>query len=200
MANIEMNYYNGSTYETLYPTSISNLIQLSETLLDRLGLDNGTIDDIISNSSIFVQATTGCIFWYASQTIPEGFLLCDGSLISRSNYAGLFAIIGTTFGAGDGNTTFGIPDLRAKFIRGAGSSNSYNGNFAKTYEATSLNFMSSYSEGALIDGAPVNFDKAISRNMPTAEIVESRTYDRDNTQRTYYFRPYNIALTPIIKY
>ena len=82
MANIEMNYYNGSTYETLYPTSVSNLIQLSETLLDRLGLDNGTIDDIISNSSIFVQATTGCIFWYASQTIPEGFLLCDGSTIS----------------------------------------------------------------------------------------------------------------------
>lgn len=178
--NIEMNYYNGSAYEVLYPASISNLIQLSETLLDRLGLDNGTIDDIISSSSSFAQATTGCIFWYASQTIPEGFLLCDGSLISRNNYAGLFAIIGTTFGAGDGSTTFGVPDLRAKFVRGAGTNNGYSANFGATKEATGIG-----KDGTVGTG---------THQLKTITDTDGIKGD------VYRIRPYNIALTPIIKY
>lgn len=47
-----------------------------------------------------------------------GALLCDGSAISRASYADLFAIIGTTYGAGNGSTSFNIPDLRGEFIRG----------------------------------------------------------------------------------
>ena len=60
----------------------------------------------------------GLIMPYAGTTVPPGYLLCDGSAISRTTYANLFAAIGTTYGAGDGNTTFNIPDLGWRSIEG----------------------------------------------------------------------------------
>lgn len=56
----------------------------------------------------------GTILDYAGSTAPSGFLLCDGAAVSRSTYSGLFNLIGTTFGAGDGSTTFNVPDLRGR--------------------------------------------------------------------------------------
>lgn len=50
--------------------------------------------------------------------IPAGWLECDGAAISRTDYAGLFAEIGTIYGVGDGATTFNLPDLRGEFVRG----------------------------------------------------------------------------------
>lgn len=64
--------------------------------------------------------TAGIIHIYAGVTPPEGFLACDGSAVSRSTYSELFSAIGTTFGAGDGSTTFNLPDLSGKV--GIGSS------------------------------------------------------------------------------
>ena len=58
------------------------------------------------------------VCFFAGNTAPTGFLACSGQLISRTTYASLFAIIGTTYGAGDGSTTFALPDLRGEFIRG----------------------------------------------------------------------------------
>lgn len=54
-------------------------------------------------------------------SIPDGFMLCDGSAISRTTYATLFSIIGTTYGNGDGSTTFNLPDLRGRTIVGLDS-------------------------------------------------------------------------------
>ena len=54
---------------------------------------------------------TGSIIPFAGTTIPAGYLLCDGSAISRTTYADLFAVIGTVYGAGDGSTTFNVPML-----------------------------------------------------------------------------------------
>ena len=61
---------------------------------------------------------TGSVIWHAADTPPAGTLECDGSTISRTTYSALFAAIGTTYGAGDGSTTFAIPDYRGEFIRG----------------------------------------------------------------------------------
>lgn len=61
---------------------------------------------------------TGGVSAFAMQTPPAGWLECNGSAVSRSTYATLFTLIGTTYGSGDGSTTFNIPDLRAYFIRG----------------------------------------------------------------------------------
>lgn len=52
----------------------------------------------------------GCIMAYAGNTAPTGWLLCDGSAISRTNYARLFSVIGTTYGSGNGSTTFNLPN------------------------------------------------------------------------------------------
>ena len=58
----------------------------------------------------------------ASGSVPAGFLVCDGSAISRTDYADLFKAIGTTYGAGNGSTTFNIPDLRGRVPVGVNSS------------------------------------------------------------------------------
>ncbi|AZB57263.1 hypothetical protein EBL89_18410 [Cereibacter sphaeroides] len=60
----------------------------------------------------------GCVAAFATSAPPGGWLRCNGAAISRTNYADLFAAIGTTFGNGDGSTTFNLPDLRGEFVRG----------------------------------------------------------------------------------
>lgn len=60
----------------------------------------------------------GLILPYAAATAPTGFLLCFGQNVSRTTYAALFALLSTTYGAGDGSTTFGLPDLRGRFVAG----------------------------------------------------------------------------------
>lgn len=61
---------------------------------------------------------TGAILDFAGTTAPPGYLLCNGSLVSRTTYAALFAIIGVQYGAGDGSTTFQLPDVRGRFRLG----------------------------------------------------------------------------------
>lgn len=61
---------------------------------------------------------TGAVIAYAGGTAPSGFLHCDGSAVSRTTYADLFAAIGTAHGTGDGTTTFNLPDYRGRFLRG----------------------------------------------------------------------------------
>ena len=65
-----------------------------------------------------VGIPSGAIMDYAGATAPAGWLLCAGQAVSRSTYAALFAAIGTTFGAGDGSTTFNLPDLRGRVAAG----------------------------------------------------------------------------------
>ena len=63
----------------------------------------------------------GVITMYGAAAAPLGWLLCNGATVSRVTYAGLFAIIGTTYGVGDGLTTFDLPDIRGRFPIGAGA-------------------------------------------------------------------------------
>ena len=81
---------------------------------------NGNIADSgeTATTIINVSSPTGAITAFAADTAPSGWLECDGSAVSRTTYAGLFAVIGTTFGVGDASTTFNLPDLRGEFIRG----------------------------------------------------------------------------------
>lgn len=63
----------------------------------------------------------GEVTWHSGTTTPSGWLDCDGSAVSRTTYAALFAAIGTLHGAGDGSTTFNVPDLRDRSPRGPGA-------------------------------------------------------------------------------
>jgi microcystin-dependent protein len=60
----------------------------------------------------------GIITTFAGSAPPAGWLPCDGSAVSRTDYATLFAVVGTTYGAGDGSTTFNLPDLKGRVVIG----------------------------------------------------------------------------------
>ena len=71
------------------------------------------------NAKGSILVPTGVVQAFAGRTTPQGWLLCDGSAVSRSDYAALYAVIGTTYGAGNGSTTFNLPNLVDKFIEGS---------------------------------------------------------------------------------
>lgn len=82
----------------------------------------------------------GIVQAFAGTTIPSGWLLCDGSAVSRTTYASLYACIGTTYGAGNGSTTFNLPNLVDKFVEGSAT--------AGTKKAAGLpNIEGSYKSG-----------------------------------------------------
>ena len=63
----------------------------------------------------------GLVIPFAGSSVPAGWLLCDGSAMDRAIYANLFAVIGTTYGAGNGSTDFNLPDFRGRMPVGAGT-------------------------------------------------------------------------------
>jgi microcystin-dependent protein len=65
----------------------------------------------------------GTILSFAGSTVPSGYLVCDGSAISRATYADLYSVLGTTWGSGNGTTTFNLPDLRGRTLIGSGQAN-----------------------------------------------------------------------------
>lgn len=74
------------------------------------------IDEVVDKLASTIPA--GAVVYVAQNTAPTGFLKANGAAVSRTTYAALFAAIGTTFGAGNGTTTFTLPDLRGEFLRG----------------------------------------------------------------------------------
>lgn len=102
--NFPSNPSDGDTYSAndtiwIYSSSLSKWIRSRQTL-----------------ATTYIPI--GTVIWFSANTPPSGYLECDGSAISRTVYADLFSTIGTTFGSGDGSTTFNLPDLRGEFVRG----------------------------------------------------------------------------------
>ena len=67
------------------------------------------------------RVPTGIVQFFAGSSAPKGWLVCDGSAVSRTEYDELFEVIGTTYGAGDGSTTFNLPNLIDRFAEGGKS-------------------------------------------------------------------------------
>jgi len=77
--------------------------------------------DLSSTTNVFpslLSVPVGAVFQWFTNTVPTGYLLLDGSNVSRTTYADLFAVWGTTFGAGDGSTTFGLPNCKGRVMVG----------------------------------------------------------------------------------
>ena len=101
---------NGTTAQR--PTAATGQIRFNSTTTEFEGYNGSAWGGLASG------VPTGTILAHAANTPPTGFLECNGSNISRSTYATLFSTISTTFGVGDGSSTFALPDLRGQFIRG----------------------------------------------------------------------------------
>lgn len=89
--------------------------------IESANIKNGTIDTADLSST--VQASfvpTGTLFMWAgsSNSVPSGYLYCNGQTVNRTTYASLFSAIGTAYGNGNGSTTFTLPDMRGMFARG----------------------------------------------------------------------------------
>jgi len=83
--------------------------------------DKLTINGSLNVSGVFNMMPVGTVLMFTGSTAPNGFFVCDGTPVSRTTYANLFSIIGTTFGIGDGSSTFNLPDMRESVPVGAGT-------------------------------------------------------------------------------
>lgn len=170
---------------------------------------NHTHDDIKQ------RVPTGSIITFPTSTVPIGFLECNGAELSRTTYADLFAVIGTTYGVGDGSTTFNIPDLRGEFIRGVDNGRGVDGGRSiGTWQKGSINHLDSTISGRAIY-ALVNADNS---NDVRDEAGYDRLYSLEKYQNIVsgyasvvnganlglagvgVTRPRNIAMMYCIKY
>ncbi len=81
-------------------------------------IDNITITETGNTIRIGGGTPSGAIFAFPVSTPPSGYLACNGQAVSRSTYANLFALIGTSYGTGNGSTTFNLPNYNGQFLRG----------------------------------------------------------------------------------
>lgn len=120
-----------SNFVGMTDKEIQALVKNYATLLEKVSALEGnlkTMDDKVTEFDSKVtnatdnlcKAKAGFIYPFAGGNVPDGFLLCNGSSYSRTAYPELFAAIGTTWGAGDGSTTFNVPNLAERVPVGAG--------------------------------------------------------------------------------
>ena len=86
---------------------------------------SGITKKIQASALINAFIPTGSIQLYGAALAPTNWLLCDGTAVSRSTYSALFAVLGTTYGVGDGSTTFNVPDLRGRVAVGKSSDSEF---------------------------------------------------------------------------
>ncbi|MGO4304183.1 phage tail protein [Cupriavidus sp. RAF12] len=84
----------------------------------RNGANSAWVSLGLLDTQNFGHIKAGAVLFHAKNAPPSGYLKCNGAAVSRTTYADLFGEIGTTFGVGDGSTTFNLPELRGEFLRG----------------------------------------------------------------------------------
>ena len=160
----------------------------------------------------------GAIICFGGAAAPTGWLLCDDSAVSRTTYADLFTVIGTTYGVGNGSTTFNVPDMRGVFVRGAGTAGTLTnangsaftavlaatendkiqGHYHKiaTENGTALNELSGGDSGTVNDTT----GQAGAVGSGKIKILQPRDDGSNGTPRTgTETSPANLALSYIIK-
>lgn len=139
----------------------------------------------------------------AQSTAPSGFLKANGAAVSRTTYAALFAVVGVTFGAGDGSTTFNLPDVRGEFIRGWDDSRGIDS--GRTLGSAQADDLKAHLHAMNADGrnVPKRFGSDAFDAKSVSSQVDDFNYGGDqNTGNTggTETRPRNIAWLGCIKY
>lgn len=129
----------------------------------------------------------GSIVMFAGSVAPDGWLLCDGSAVSRESYSSLYSVIGNLYGSGDGSTTFNIPDLKGRVIIGTSDNHalaSIGGE--ETHELTS-NELSEHSHSVPQHGHGNSFTAStpiLSHSITQAEFTYAGQGNTQNTDKT----------------
>jgi len=144
----------------------------------------------------------GSIQYFAGSSAPAGYLKANGANVNRTTYANLFTAIGTTFGVGDGSTTFAVPDLRGEFPRGWDDARGVDSGRAfgsaqdmetRQYKAA---FNGSNANSVYVNG-PYN---GLQQGKDVNSAVNTMDRYFHNWDEDYETRPRNIALLAIIKF
>ena len=133
---------------------------------------------------VALEVPTGVVQAFAGSTTPQGWLLCDGSAVSRSDYAALYAVIGTTYGAGNGSTTFNLPNLVDKFVEGSATAGTVKSaglpnitgrgwnvggtnilDWSGAFKQTALNQIGQSPSGSSLGGGWINFNASLSNSI-----------------------------------
>ena len=139
---------------------------------------------------------SGAVIYHAANSPPTGFLKANGAAISRSTYAALFAVIGTTYGAGDGSSTFLVPDLRGEFLRGWDDGRGVDG--SRAFGSAQADAFKAHTHGLVVkDPSNQSTGGAGPRSQEGGDDVQ--TFNTTSTGDTET-RPRNIALLACIKY
>ena len=166
-------------------------------------ITDGTVTWLIQPTS---EAPTGVVQAFAGSTTPQGWLLCDGSAVSRTDYAALYAVIGTTYGAGNGSTTFNLPNLVDKFVEGSSTAGTVKsaglpnitGKFQKIYtyaDQASATGAFSLDANETVNGPYENYNKNKGLVISIAASRSSSVYGSSTT-----VQPPALTMRYIIKY
>lgn len=166
----------------------------------------GTNTDQVATTAFVASAMpaatpVGTVIFVAQSTAPTGYLKANGAAISRVTYATLFAAIGTTFGVGDGSTTFNLPDLRGEFVRGWDDARGVDG--GRTFGSAQADDLKShthptYSSRAYYSGGGTVW----AGSYPGTTLAGYASGSTEVTAATggAEARPRNVALLACIKY
>ena len=167
--------------------------------LQKTGLSGGypnylTAVWYVTSGDVLSGQPPGSSLMSASDTVPFGYLVANGSIINRGVYARLFSLIGTVYGAGDGTTTFKLPDLRGEFLRGLDLGRGVDigrslGSFqADDIKAHTHGISIRSDNNAGITSVESNSGLGVPGSVPTSSTGGTET------------RPRNVALKPLIRY
>ena len=142
-----------------------------------------------SGGTFSAQIPAGMVQAYAGSAAPTGWLKCNGAAVSRTTYATLFAAIGTTYGSGNGSSTFNVPDLRGEFVRGWDDSRGVDsGRSLGSFQADELKSHTHTFAGSTASGGEGRSDRDGSRTTKTTNATGGSET-----------RPRNIAMLYCIK-
>lgn len=173
---------------------------MSNTILNKLGIRISNEIKAIKNQLLTISSgsiPSGIVLSFTGLIAPSGFLLCHGQEVSRTTYATLFALIGTSYGIGDNTSTFNLPDYRGYFLRGLDMGTGRDsdptrviGSIQEDSIKNHAHNVNCYSGGS--SGGSLALDNAIIDNgsYRTGSMV-------DAGQET---RPKNIAVNYVIKF
>jgi microcystin-dependent protein len=160
------------------------------------------------SSTLLSAAPIGTILNYAAATAPSGWLICDGSAISRTTYVNLFTAISTAWGVGDGSSTFNLPNLQGAFLRGTGTGtiNARNKTAVAVGSFQEDQFQGHYHRVRTYAGTATYRISRRADNGPTVAFYDSEvlqpTPDGTNGNPRYsdQTNPYNASVQFCIKY
>lgn len=185
--------------------------KLYDWLIGLLGTGTGTPAE--ARAALGAQLEPGIIGYTAGSSPPTGWLKRNGAAVSRTTYAALFAAIGTTYGAGNGTTTFNVPDGRAEFDRGLDDGRGIDvGRALGTAQGDTIRNITGFTgihfRAANVGSSGALFTAPYSNTPPKAGVVGTDAGDSPSLNfdaslvvpTSAENRPRNVAYLPIIKY